>query len=158
MMVALTTISFFWVSNWHLNLDMQDSSVSFVEKPLCERLLNLGLQASWWELWMSDNSASDHEIECFFDHLHDIELSLSEMVGLKHIVAYMYVFSVKKCGKTDCSMCSLLQKSSSNYIICLGSTCGFKQSEHNTILLALWALGVKGIPWPFFPWSDIKLG
>ena len=67
------------------------------------------------------SAASTHEMEGLFDHLHDIEPNLtashrskeciSKLSGLKQFIDHCchirkYVFSVKKCGKQDCSICS----------------------------------------------------
>ena len=67
------------------------------------------------------NAATTHETEGLFDYLHDIEPDLttnhtnkeclSKLNSLKQFMDHCchirkYVFSVKKCGKPDCSICS----------------------------------------------------
>ena len=70
---------------------------------------------------LSYSSASEHEIEAFFDVLHDIapnlsrgdttKNSLQKLPTLKEFIAHCcyqrkYVFGVKKCGVVECDICT----------------------------------------------------
>ena len=98
---------------------LEEASIEPVKALLSSQFMKLSLKEKAFRCF---NSASDHEIDGFFDHLHDIEPSLtrndrrkeclSKFSDLKqfmdrHCHIRKYVFSVKKCGKTDCSVCSL---------------------------------------------------
>ena len=98
--------------------DALKDSIEPVKTLISSQFMRLSLKGKSFRCFVS---ASDHEIEGFFDHLHDIEPSLtmndrkkeclSRLYGLQQFMAHSchirkYVFSIKKCGKMGCSICS----------------------------------------------------
>ena len=94
-------------------------SIEPVKALLSSQFMRLSLKEKAFRCFIS---ASDHEIDGLFDYLHDIEPTLtrndrrkeclSKFPNLKQFMDHhchirKYVFSVKKCGKTDCSICSV---------------------------------------------------